>query len=216
MKKTLIAALLAIAVVRPAVSTELLTIGTGVDGYMQQWLGQQTALKSGMGLKFTAKDVGVGLTPDDTQKWTGDKSNVTYISPRLTGVQVGVSSGKPDGHDAAVWTTGIDFKQAVGDTGFGVSLGRSAAGRTRCGPVCPPPPPPPCPPCPPIGCLPLETEADARIATPFSAGYMLGPGVSKRSIFQVGNASIMLGAANQISGSYGGGDGLNLGANWGQ
>ena len=94
---------------------------------------------------YGISDVGVGLNAGDTQKWIGgayldtngwlgDNLNLIYISPRVSGVQVGLSYGPdagnensvtspPDGNDDAVWAAGINFDQAVGDASFKVSLG---------------------------------------------------------------------------------------------
>ncbi len=90
-------------------------------------------------------DVGVGLNSGDTQKWIPgtylstngwfhDNLNVIYISPRMNGVQVGVSYGAdadsensvasaPDGNDNAVVAAGINLNQTVGDAGVKISLG---------------------------------------------------------------------------------------------
>ncbi len=90
---------------------------------------------------------GVGLNAGDTQNWVpgvyletagwtipGDNRNVIYITPRVNGVQVGVSygpdsknensaGGDPKNNDDAVWAAGINFNQTVGDMSVKVSLG---------------------------------------------------------------------------------------------
>ena len=90
---------------------------------------------------------GVGLNAGDTQNWVpgvyletagwlvpGDNRNVIYISPRVNGVQVGLSygpdsknenlaGGAPSNNDDAVWAAGINFNETIGDMAFKVSLG---------------------------------------------------------------------------------------------
>ena len=90
---------------------------------------------------------GVGLNAGDTQNWVpgvyletagwtipGDNRNIIYITPRVNGVQVGVSygpdsknensaGGDPKNNDDAVWAAGINFNQTVGDMSVKVSLG---------------------------------------------------------------------------------------------
>ena len=97
---------------------------------------------------------GVGLNAGDTQKWIpgayletagwtipGDNLNVIYISPRVNGVQVGVSYGPdsksensttsaPTDNDDAVWAAGINFNETVGDMAFKVSLGHANVSNT--------------------------------------------------------------------------------------
>ncbi|MCY3754141.1 MAG: porin [Alphaproteobacteria bacterium] len=90
-------------------------------------------------------DVGVGLNSGDTQKWIPgtylstngwfhDNLNVIYISPRMNGVQVGLSYGAdatsensvasaPKDNDNAVVAAGINLNQTVGDAGVKISLG---------------------------------------------------------------------------------------------
>ena len=94
---------------------------------------------------YGIKDVGVGLNSGDTQKWIPgtylstngwfhDNLNVIYISPRMNGVQVGVSYGAdatsensvasaPKDNDNAVVAAGINLNQSVGDAGVKISLG---------------------------------------------------------------------------------------------
>ncbi len=94
---------------------------------------------------YGISDVGVALNAGDTQKWIpgayldtngwlGDNLNLIYISPRVSGVQVGLSYGPdagnesavttaPNDNDDAVWAAGINFNQAVGDASFKLSLG---------------------------------------------------------------------------------------------
>ena len=90
---------------------------------------------------------GVGLNAGDTQNWVpgvyletagwtipGDNRNVIYITPRVNGVQVGVSygpdsknensaGGAPSNNDDAVWAAGINFNETIGDMSVKVSLG---------------------------------------------------------------------------------------------
>ena len=90
---------------------------------------------------------GVGLNAGDTQNWVpgvyletagwtipGDNRNVIYITPRVNGVQVGVSygpdsknensaGGAPTDNDDAVWAAGINFNQTIGDMSVKVSVG---------------------------------------------------------------------------------------------
>ena len=90
---------------------------------------------------------GVGLNAGDTQNWVpgvyletagwlvpGDNRNIIYISPRVNGVQVGLSygpdsknensaGGAPSNNDDAVWAAGINFNETIGDMAFKVSLG---------------------------------------------------------------------------------------------
>ena len=101
---------------------------------------------------YGISDVGVGLNAGDTQKWVngayldtngwiGDNLNVIYISPRVSGVQVGFSYGadtgsesavtsSPDGNDDSVWAAGINFNQAVGEMAFKASLGHRSASQS--------------------------------------------------------------------------------------
>ena len=82
-------------------------------------------------------DVGIGLTSGDTQKWVpgtyletaghaiGNARKLNYISPRVSGVQIGLSyspddtsqapADAPSGNDDAAWGVGLNFKQAMGD-----------------------------------------------------------------------------------------------------
>ena len=94
---------------------------------------------------YAIQDVGVGLQSGDTQKWIPgqylgtagwfhDNLNVIYITPRMNGVQVGVSYGAdatsendvssaPTDNDDSVWAAGINFNEKIGDMSFKVSLG---------------------------------------------------------------------------------------------
>ena len=91
---------------------------------------------------------GIGLNAGDTQKWVpgvyletagwtipGDDLGIIYITPRINGVQVGVSyhpdstnenssdqARRPNNDDAVV-AAGINFNQTVGDMSVKVSLG---------------------------------------------------------------------------------------------
>ena len=90
---------------------------------------------------------GIGINAGDTQNWVpgvyletagwtipGDNRNVIYITPRVNGVQVGVSygpdsknensaGGAPSNNDDSVWAAGINFNETVGDMAIKVSLG---------------------------------------------------------------------------------------------
>ncbi len=93
-------------------------------------------------------EVGVGINAGDTQVWIpgayfdtygywvgmGDNKNIIYISPRVSGLQVGMSygadnasenkwPGAPTGDEQAVWAGGLNFQQAFGDGTFSFSLG---------------------------------------------------------------------------------------------
>ena len=93
-------------------------------------------------------DVGIGLNAGDTQVWIpggyfdtsgwwvgmGDNKNIIYISPRVSGLQLGVSygvdatdenkwSGAPTGDDNSTWSGGLNFQQQIGDTSFSFSVG---------------------------------------------------------------------------------------------
>ncbi len=95
---------------------------------------------------------GVGLNAGDTQKWIpgayletagwtipGDDLGLIYITPRVNGVQVGVSyhpeegnenapTGAPTDNDKAVMAAGINFNQTIGDMSVKVSLGHANVG----------------------------------------------------------------------------------------
>ena len=99
---------------------------------------------------YGISDAGVGLNAGDTQKWIpgayldtngwiADNLNVIYISPRMNGVQVGLSYGAdsgsensvtsaPDGNDNSVVAGGINFNQEIADASVKISLGHRAAG----------------------------------------------------------------------------------------
>ena len=93
-------------------------------------------------------DVGIGLNAGDTQVWIpggyfdtngwwvgmGDNKNIIYITPRVQGLQAGVSygvdatdenkwPGAPVGDDNQVWAGGLNFQQNIGDTSVSLSLG---------------------------------------------------------------------------------------------
>ena len=93
-------------------------------------------------------DVGIGLTSGDTQKWVpgsyletaghaiGNARKLNYISPRVSGLQVGVSyapddtsqapADAPAGNDDTGWGAGLNFTQAVGDMNVTVSFGHQS------------------------------------------------------------------------------------------
>ena len=90
---------------------------------------------------------GIGLNAGDTQNWVpgvyletagwtipGDNRNIIYITPRVNGVQVGLSygpdsknenspGGDPKHNDDSVWAAGINFNETVGEMAFKISLG---------------------------------------------------------------------------------------------
>ncbi len=90
---------------------------------------------------------GIGINAGDTQDWVpgvyletagwtipGDNRNVIYITPRVNGVQVGLSygpdsknenspGGAPANNDESVVAAGINFNETVGDMSIKVSLG---------------------------------------------------------------------------------------------
>ena len=92
---------------------------------------------------------GAGLNAGDTQKWIpgsyletagwtipGDDLTLTYVTPRVNGVQVGMSyapdstnenavTGAPENNDNAVWAAAINFNETVGDMAIKVSLGHA-------------------------------------------------------------------------------------------
>ena len=101
-------------------------------------------------LHSAISDVGIGLSAGDTQKWIpgeyldtaghgsvaggGDALKLSYISPRVSGLQLGVSyapdsdnkdgpTTPPNGNDEASWGVGLNFQQAVGDASVTFSLG---------------------------------------------------------------------------------------------
>ena len=94
-------------------------------------------------------DVGIGLTSGDTQKWVpgtyletaghaiGNARKLNYITPRVSGLQVGVSyapddtaqdanTGGPKNNDNAAWGAAANFKQDVGDMAVTFSLGHKS------------------------------------------------------------------------------------------
>ena len=100
-------------------------------------------------MHYGISDVGIGLTAGDTQKWVpgtyldtyghgiGNARKLNYISPRLSGIQIGVSyapddtaqtanTTAPNGNDDAGWGAAINFQQEVGDMAVSVSLGHKS------------------------------------------------------------------------------------------
>ena len=95
-------------------------------------------------------DVGVGLNAGDTQKWVpgayletsghaiGNARKLNYLSPRVSGLQLGVSyapddssqapTSAPSDNDNAAWGAGLNFKQEVGDLNVTFSLGHANRG----------------------------------------------------------------------------------------
>ena len=99
-------------------------------------------------MHYSIKDVGVGLNAGDTQKWVpgtyletsghaysgGDDVKLNYISPRMNGIQVGLSyapdqanenavTTAPEGNDNASWGAAVNFTQPFGDGSVSLSLG---------------------------------------------------------------------------------------------
>ncbi len=94
-------------------------------------------------------DVGVGLNAGDTQKWIpgayletsghgiGNARKLNYISPRVSGLQVGVSyapddttqaaASAPTGNDKDGWGVAMNFQQEVGDMAVTISAGHKTA-----------------------------------------------------------------------------------------
>ena len=99
---------------------------------------------------YGISDVGILLNAGDSQKWIpgayldtngwiADNKNVIYISPRVQGVQVGVSYGSDGGNeygglassnDHEVAAVGANLVQAVGDASVKLSAGFRTAGTT--------------------------------------------------------------------------------------
>ena len=100
-------------------------------------------------------DVGIGLNAGDTQKWipgayldtaghafkpgTGNDRKLNYFTPRVSGIQLGVSyapkdtqgaAEAPAGNDEASWGVGLNFKQEVGDMAVTLSAGHANASRS--------------------------------------------------------------------------------------
>ena len=99
-------------------------------------------------------DVGIGLTSGDTQKWIpgtyletaghgsiggGNDQKLNYISPRVSGLQIGVSyapkegagtTEMPAGNDESAWGAGLNFQQEVGDMAVTFSLGHRSVDQT--------------------------------------------------------------------------------------
>ncbi len=98
------------------------------------------------------RDVGIGINAGDTHKWIpgayhdthgywvgmGDNKNIIYITPRVSGLQVGVSygpdtanenkwPGAPTGNENSVWAAGLNFQQDIDGTSFAFSLGHRSA-----------------------------------------------------------------------------------------
>ena len=90
---------------------------------------------------------GAGLNAGDTQKWipgsyletagwtmSGDDLTLSYTTPRVSGLQVGMSytpdttnenapTGAPTDNDNAAWGAAVNFNETVGDMSVKVSLG---------------------------------------------------------------------------------------------
>ena len=99
-------------------------------------------------MHYGIKDVGVGLNAGDTQKWIpgtyletsghvysgGDDLKLNYFTPRINGLQVGVSyapdqgnentpTTAPNGNDDSSWGAAVNFEQPFGDGTVSLSLG---------------------------------------------------------------------------------------------
>ena len=97
-------------------------------------------------------DVGIGLTAGDTQKWIpgayldtyghgiGNARKLNFISPRISGLQIGLSyapddttqaaADTPSGNDDAGWGAALNFQQEIADGSLTFSLGHRSAGQT--------------------------------------------------------------------------------------
>ena len=110
-------------------------------------IGQRDPVHARM--HYATGDAGIGLNAGDSQKWipgsyletagwlgsvAGDDLGISYITPRINGLQVGLSyhpdsmnenkpTGAPEGNDDSVVAAGINFNQNIGDMSFKVSLG---------------------------------------------------------------------------------------------
>ena len=95
-------------------------------------------------------DVGIGLSSGDTQKWVpgtyletaghliGNSRKLNYISPRVSGLQIGVSyapddtsqapASAPMDNEKAGWGAGLNFQQEVADMAVTFSLGHQSTG----------------------------------------------------------------------------------------
>lgn len=100
-------------------------------------------------MHYGISDVGIGLTAGDTQKWVpgsyldtyghaiGNARKLNYISPRMNGIQVGVSyapddssqapTTAPTGNNDAGWGAAVNFQQEVADMMVKLSLGYRSA-----------------------------------------------------------------------------------------
>ncbi len=106
-------------------------------------------------MHYGVSDVGVGLNAGDTQKWVpgtyletsghaysgGDDVKLNYISPRVSGIQVGVSyapdqenenavATAPAGNDNASWGAAVNFSESFGDGTVLFSLGHQNIGKS--------------------------------------------------------------------------------------
>ena len=187
----------------PASAADMLSVGVG--GYVEQWVGYtdrgtdisevhfRWSLESDMGLKF-AVDVQFEADRGGSEVTQNNESFARVSSDRFmrwaSEANGGLSEPEPD-------PTFVTAAFAYGATESPGQGSHSSASPCL---VCPSPLPPPCPQPPPccpcllIGCLPLETDVDMpRAATPFSASYMLAPGVLwERSIFELGDDNSMV------------------------
>ena len=103
-------------------------------------------------MHYGHQDVGIGLTAGDTGNWLGfgtpntygagtayfaDIQGVTYFTPRMQGVQLGLSyrpdatskqvaQNKASDNDNDSWSVGLNYKGAIGDSSVAVSGGHHA------------------------------------------------------------------------------------------
>ena len=104
-------------------------------------------------MHYGHQDVGIGFTAGDTGNWLGfgtpntygaglayfgDSMKVTYYTPRMEGVQLGLSympdadthqakNNKADNNDMDAWSVGLNYKGAIGDSSVAFSAGHHAA-----------------------------------------------------------------------------------------
>ena len=100
-------------------------------------------------MHYGHKDVGIGLTAGDTKSWLGfgtpntygdkqayfgDSMKVSYFTPRMEGVQLGLSympdggthqakNNSADNNDMDAWSVGLNYMGAIGDSSVAFSAG---------------------------------------------------------------------------------------------
>ena len=115
-------------------------------GFGQLEMGQRDSIMVRMHTGI--KDVGIGLHAGDTQKWIpgeyletaghahaqGDDVRINYATPRVNGIQVGLSytpdadnenraTSVPVEGNQAAWAAAVNFNTSVDETSVSVSLG---------------------------------------------------------------------------------------------